>query len=595
MSRHGGGEHETRPVSATDRDSATDQRIKDACRALDRVVDVLRHEGRRQDEFGRLALGLLEKDVVQLANTAEMIRPRSGGGGCARKSSSDARDHHDSRAELHRGDSETRDKGRGVSGDSGHARNDDDNSSTARHDHLLRREAPSDIRTSQSRTRNESHRRSDVRTSDMNTRNSSRRALDPKPFAGFASERRPLAPKRKIVLQGQNVFASIAHALLEFGSEGKRTVLNLAVVHKGVDSDACIEAVWQTLTISSLDKCASDKAYLSQHPEHAAKIKCIVIKPLDASSNSAIVDLSEVVSSVRQLVLCCPNLLSVQEDFSAFDWDVSNVNNDWVVTLPTSLSLVSIASNKCWWELRALLDLLKNVRGTLKSLRLSGAVMDRDWSGPGLLKRSTKDQVTTIKSLELAQVMHTDTLSALLRLTPRLETLRVSFQVVGTTDNDTPLDSILDALSHVSGTLTCLRMTSPFKKGDQETKHLLESVVQLLPALEVLEFQEDRASSQSNEVSEKVVEIASPQLLVNLPINLRLLRGRGISSFSTGDVRCLLESKEQMAPALKVLDLCWSLTQDGQMRVERDVRELDKACKSVGVQGRFRCGVDESW
>ncbi|KAK4051613.1 hypothetical protein OIV83_002753 [Microbotryomycetes sp. JL201] len=587
MSRHRSGNDDSR-ISAD-----TEQRIKDACKALDRVVDVLR---------------LLEKDIDQLAKTAELIRPRGA--------SKLIQSHVVSRRRQdRRGEPASEERSTGTVKESGGEgltmrndfrqrtatdRPDNPNQPTSEDESRPpysfppKGEATPTVGSRQdSSGRHMSHARRDAHQNNVQEVSKARLNGTRMDSASTLRSVSRTPPKRKVVLEGEKVFASISQALLDADFEGRQTLLNLALVHKA-GRDVCIDALWRTLTVSSPDKVAETEYHLAQSPQCAARVKEIEIRPLDASSNSPIVDLSEVVANIRRLVSLCPALVVVREDFSGFDWDVSDLRTDWILPLPSPQPLVALTSTKCWWELRALVDLLKHVGGTLKAVRLLGAVMDRDWSGPSLLKRSTTDNLTAITRLEIGQVMHTDTLAVILRLCPHLRILKLSFQVIGTTDNDTPLDSILDALSQVSSSLAHLSVSAPMRQGDQTTRNLLESVVQLLPALEVLEFEEDRKAGDDHEAgatAKEVVEIASPDLLINLPINLRRFKAVGVCSFSTTEVVEFVKAANELAPTLRTLHVGWSAKENGKNFADKDVRLLESMCRQVGIDGRFWCGV----
>ncbi|KAK4056433.1 hypothetical protein OIO90_002576 [Microbotryomycetes sp. JL221] len=670
-------------------------RIKELVRSLDRVVDVLRRECRRRDEFGQLSLRLLDKDIEALNKTAEMIRPRGGGGlrqthsdsdkprevGPTRSNGTGDQGHRStSNMTARQGDERVRvgtevrdhDSIHQIPASAPNSKDHDERKpSTSRPRHQSRQEPQSspphsqtaldpehliqlkDLRGERVDPEAESidgrHQlRSEQRPELYSARNTglatirqqprefeheffgnTTRSTDKKDFSRIVTEfsdqnlrgahalsssrshsRKPVTKgierkqKESVKLQGQQVFKSIAEALMLLPN-GKSMVLKLACVSKQT-SQICVSVLWHTLNVSNVDECQEMQTYLESHPEQANQIQRIVISPLDASTTSAIVDLSEVVLAVRQVFNACPRVRVIEEDFSAFDWDITRVNSDWIASLSSvsNQHWIQIVSKRCWWELKAVIELLESCRTNLKILRLGGAVMDREWSGPSLLKKKINPltSLRVLQELEMGQVMHSDTLSCILRLTPQLKVLKLSFQKIGSTDNDTPFDNILDALSHVSQELKWLRLISPRKQGDQSTNTLLETVVQLLPGLEILEFQEDRSDDinvqeQDDDQGEQVVQIASVDLLSNLPMNLRELRGRGIVSFGHRHVEMMVQDARNFVPGLKVLDLQWSRhARAGHMRLDdRDRARIDRLCREQGIQSLLTSGGHVEW
>jgi hypothetical protein len=163
---------------------------------------------------------------------------------------------------------------------------------------------------------------------------------------------------------------------------------------------------------------------------------------------------------------------------------------------------------------------------------------------------------------------------------PSLQSLRLGFQVIGDTDDDTPRTSIPLALSHISSSLTHLALRAP-NKGSSNTTGLLDDCIAVLPHLEILEW--------SEQFDLLPIPLASSKLLTKLPKGLKVLRGRGIVSVTTSKLLSMLDDAESI-PVLEEIDLVWAEEEKEQCYKERHRGRIEEACEDLGIRCRIAKG-----
>ncbi|KAM0751711.1 hypothetical protein T439DRAFT_379809 [Meredithblackwellia eburnea MCA 4105] len=379
----------------------------------------------------------------------------------------------------------------------------------------------------------------------------------------------PAVPPKEVVLDNERVLRAISSILLARGD--LKTLCSLALVSKSV-SAVVGPPMYQSPRISSPKAANSFFDTISTSLDHSRLVKHLKLRP----SSAAVPDVLPTWAAILQVV----NLESLDEDISSGDWDITSLQKDYPLTKNSPSRLSELISRRCWWEVGAVHDLLK-AQCDLRTLRLTGAVMDREWEGSRLAALPCLQPLTPhLTSLTLAQVMHEDTLFSILRVSGApLTTLRLGFQSIGPTDDDTPRASIPKALALVGGTLTHLEIRSP-GKSSEDISGLLDDVVGVLPRLEVLEFSE-RGSGAT-----KPVPIASIKFLSSLPKALRVLRARNVVSISTSRLLTMLAEPDSI-PVLEDLSLRWSRIEEPGKEVqyrERHRERIEQACRELGIR-----------
>lgn len=386
------------------------------------------------------------------------------------------------------------------------------------------------------------------------------------------------------VLKGERVWRGIAEALMRGGGEGVATVARMGLVSTEVKK-AINPVLYGTLVVKSINTATTLDRSLVANPSLGNLVRQVQLDPLPSSTAA------DLLPPLRSLLSHCTSLDTLIEDFTKSDWDVTTLATDYL--LPHSPSspphITSLTSTRCWWELTSIISLLTLQQPSLTSLTLLGAAMDRDWAGSALLAKPPLSPPSRLRELEISQVMHEDTLAVLLRSTPELKTLKITFQQIGPTDDDTPRKSIPLAMKHVGSSLTHLAIRAPSKEGE-DTTGLLDEIVAQLPKLEVLEFEETFLPASSTRIP-----LASPHFLLSLPPSLRILRGRGILSFGSARLLDVLEEPEKV-PVLEMLDLRWAVGNEGEGSVkgevwkERHKGRIEEGCAELGI----RCEVGKA-
>ncbi|BGP35525.1 hypothetical protein JCM10296v2_007363 [Rhodotorula toruloides] len=395
------------------------------------------------------------------------------------------------------------------------------------------------------------------------------------------------------VLGGAKVARALAKAASEVG--GPAMLVALATVSKEY-TEAANEVLYGSIVVDSPRRLDLLNRSLDSDASLGELVKSLKIRPLDA--DKPVSKPESLIKPLRQLISHCPNLVSLDEDFTTAEWDVRTLTGqDYPLTSSsTSHNLVFFRSAKNWWEVGALYALLQS-QPNLEEVVIGGAAMDRDWQGSKLLSTLSKQSPSSaparnLASLEISEVMHEDTLPLLLRATGgsegRLQSLRIGFQSIGSTDDDTPRASIAPALTNVGSTLTHLAITAPTKSSD-DTTGLVDEIVAVLPRLEILEW------SEGTDV--RPVPLASPRLLTQLPKTIRVLRARSLISVSTGKVLTFLDEVEQGGFKLQELDVQWP-TGTGENRdhepwyKERHVARIEDAAADLRIKCRIGKGDD---
>lgn len=393
-------------------------------------------------------------------------------------------------------------------------------------------------------------------------------------------EPEPEPEPEPVVLKGEKVYLSIARALFE-GHDGRREVVKFARVSRE-SNKAANKVLYANIDIRTLSDCQSFDRSFSANPSLGTYVHTLRISPLDRMDPKTPV--SDIIIVLKSLLSRCSNLKHLDENFTTEDWDVGTLDagTDYPLTPSSTSHLITFSSAKCWWELAAVTQLLES-QPSLRSLTLDGAAMDRDWSGATILTLPRRILAPSLTTLNLAQIVHSDTLGVLLRACgDNLTSLAIGFQVIGATEDDTPRSSIPQALSHVSQSLRHFALRSPIKAGSEPTAGLLDDCLAVLPHLVSLSFSEQSESTS--------MPIASSKLLQSLPQSLKTLTGRGVIGFSTSRVLSLLESPEDI-PVLEEVDLVWcNEAEEKGVWKERHVERIEEACRELGIRCRVAKG-----
>ncbi|GAA5980974.1 hypothetical protein JCM5350_004785 [Sporobolomyces pararoseus] len=360
--------------------------------------------------------------------------------------------------------------------------------------------------------------------------------------------------------------------------------------------------VYSRITVGSIDQVEKLSRTFESNSVLANLVKSLEITPLDSSSSTSSrsrslsnEDPQSLLEPLQQLVSLLPNLKDFKEDFTKSDWDVSEPSLYPLSLTSPTCQIKSFTSKRCWWEIGALYELFTH-NTDLVQVVLGGAAMDRDWEGTKLkstlLNRPPNSQ---IESLEVAQIMHEDTLSvlSLLSRNPLFKTLRISFQSIGPSDDDTPLSSIPSSIKLIGSTLNHLTLIAPNQvstaRVSEDTSILLEEVLTCLPNLITLEFQETFNEDEPNDsvpiVSSKIFGGGGGGELGLLSKKLKTLRARELFSITTRDVLRLLERDPELIPVLEELDLEWASSKETEVWYdEREAVKIRKVCEEYGIK-----------
>ncbi|GAA6054692.1 hypothetical protein JCM3770_006389 [Rhodotorula araucariae] len=398
----------------------------------------------------------------------------------------------------------------------------------------------------------------------------------------------PVMERRPPVMLGENVPKAVADAVAAQldTKDGQDTLLALSLVSKEYH-EAATAVLYRSVTIASMGQLDALTRSLDNNSALGKLVHSLTIRPLDAHLPTPSPE--SLVAPVKALLDRLPSLTSLDEDFTAGEWDVRELETgrEYPLTVSSPAKLIRFRSAKNWWEIGALFSLLQ-AQPALVDLVLGGAAMDRDWAGSRLLAslgNAAPPPAHRLESLEVAQLMHEETLAVLLCATGgghggRLRSVRVGWQSIGSTDDDTPRASIPSAFAHVGTTLTHLALTAPTKASD-DTVGLVDEVVAVLPRLEVLEW------SEATELAP--LPLATSELVTRLPRTLRVLRARALVSLSTSSILALLYKPEAL-PALRVVDVRWAHGLSGADEgkepwfKERHLARIQDAAAELGIE-----------
>ncbi|GAA6006717.1 uncharacterized protein JCM10292_003468 [Rhodotorula paludigena] len=402
-----------------------------------------------------------------------------------------------------------------------------------------------------------------------------------------------LAP---VELRGSKVANAVVAAVLQLSDQDATgTLLALSLVSDEYRS-AAQAALYKSVKLSTRRRLDLLSRAVTNNASLSALVHKLNIEPLDQDLPSSTPE--TLVAPLKALLDRLTHIENLDEDFTTGEWDVRTLTSgkEYPLTVSSPFKLKQFRSASVWWEVGALFSLVQ-AQPNLVELVLGGAAMDRDWAGAKLVSSlsssssSSPPPARLLESLEVAQVMHEDTLAVLLRAAgggsaehhSALRSLRVGFQSIGSTDDDTPRASIPAALALVGPSLTHLALMAPLKASDDVTG-LLDELVAVLPNLEILEW---------TEATELVpVPLASSKFLSTaLPRRLRVLRARSLVSLSTSRVLALLDDPEVAAPALKELDVLWAngTGEDAGQEPwykERHILRIEEAAEEFGIKCR---------
>lgn len=396
--------------------------------------------------------------------------------------------------------------------------------------------------------------------------------------------------RQPVELKGQGIMIGIARAL-EPLEANLTSLMAFALVSREAKA-----AVWKVLFSELLVGGRSNHGWRSDlmrvektlsAGQNAAGVKTMRVDPVVLEGGTTGEAATRVRAIVGLVAAEAQGFETIVEDFTDEEWDVVALGTDWILPLDqvANLQLVFIKSKRCWWELTAVLNLLTAQRRSLKTLKLGGAAMDRNWAGSSILAKPLPppEAASRLTALDIASVMHEDTLACILRSTPLLTTLKVGFYSIGHTDDDTPPSSIVRALEYVRESLTHLTIRAPKKKPAGGIYGLIDNCLAVVhQRLEMFEFGDIQQTPSTTGGS-----LVTPTVLTKLPARLRILRARDLTSWTPRDVLEMLRQPESI-PALEELDLWWSTARDERKEGKRERAEILRAAGELGI----RCTIE---
>ncbi|KWU45504.1 hypothetical protein RHOSPDRAFT_32805 [Rhodotorula sp. JG-1b] len=277
----------------------------------------------------------------------------------------------------------------------------------------------------------------------------------------------------------------------------------------------------------------------------ASAVKALSLRRVGPGRRSRL----EFLDQVRRLLAPLHSLESLDEDLSIPDWDIVDYKeNDYILSPTSRCRLKAFKSASAWWEISALHALLTDQR-ELESVVIGGAVVDREWAATNSMMLASPAK--KLKRLEVAQVLHEDTLLVLLTATGGREgslgELDLGFQSI---DEETPRASIVAAFRSAGQGLRQLTLHAPSQVSGGDLAGFLDEIVAELPQLESIEWSEHSTSAAR-------IPLASPRFLEHLPTNLRRLQAHSLVSLSTSKVLAMLEEPEKV-PSLAELEIEWA-------------------------------------
>ena len=381
------------------------------------------------------------------------------------------------------------------------------------------------------------------------------------------------------------VKAIVAAASAQSGSERLDLLRSLALVSQEYRQAAQAELFRNTCLTKSrqLDLLVP---VLEKNATLASAVKALSLSGLGPGKGSR----SEFLDQIRRLLAPLHNLESFDEDLSIPDWDIVDYKgNDYILSPTSRCRLKFFRSASAWWEILALHALLTEQR-ELESVVIGGAVVDREWAATELMTLGSPAK--NLKRLEVAQVLHEDTLLVLLMATGGKEgslcELDLGFQSI---DEETPRASIVSAFRSAGQGLRQLTLHAPAQVSGGDLTGFLDEIVAELPQLESIEWSENSTSAAR-------IPLASARFLEHLPTNLRRLKARSLVSLSTSKVLAMLEEPEKVL-SLAELEIEWAAGRGDERGREpwyreRHISRIEDAAAELGIACRVAKSKDES-
>ena len=379
-------------------------------------------------------------------------------------------------------------------------------------------------------------------------------------------------------LRGERVTAAIVAAASSLSASERIDLLtSLALVSREYRQVAQAE-LFRDIRLTKTSQLDLLVPVLKNKATLASAVKALSLRGVGPGKRSR----SEFLDQVRRLLAPLHNLESLDEDLSIPDWDIVDYKeNDYILSPTSRCRLKTFKSASAWWEISALHALLTDQR-ELESVVIGGAVVDREWAATKLMTLASPAK--KLKRLEVAQVLHEDTLLVLLTATGgregSLRELDLGFQSI---DEETPRASIVAAFRSAGQGLRQLTLHAPSQVSGGDLAGFLDEIVAELPQLESIEWSENSTSAPR-------IPLASPRFLEHLPTNLRRLQAHSLVSLSTSKVLAMLEEPEKV-PSLAELEIEWA-TGRGDERGrepwyrERHIARIEDAAAELGIACR---------
>lgn len=387
-------------------------------------------------------------------------------------------------------------------------------------------------------------------------------------------------------LRGKGIVAAIVAAASAYlGSERLDLLRSLSLVSREYRQVAQAE-LFRDIRLTKTSQLDLLVPVLENNAALASAVRALCLSGLGPAKRSR----SEFLDQIRRLLAPPHHLESLDEDLLIPDWDIVDYKekHDYILSPASRCRLKSFRSASAWWEISALHALLSDQRD-LESVVIGGAVVDREWASSKLM--TVASPAKNLKRLEVAQVLHEDTLLVLLTATGGKEgslcELKVGFQSI---DEETPRASIVAACRSAGQGLKQLTLHAPSQLSEDLTG-FLDEIVAELPQLESIEWSENSKSAAR-------IPLASARFLEHLPTNLRRLQARSLVSLSTSKILAMLE-EPQKVPALADLEIEWA-TGKGDERGrepwyrERHIARIEDAAAELGIACRVGKSKEES-
>lgn len=381
-------------------------------------------------------------------------------------------------------------------------------------------------------------------------------------------------------LRGKGVVAAIVAAASAYpGSERLDLERSLALVSQEYRQAAQAE-LFRNIRLTKSRQLDLLVPIFEKNATLASAVKTLSLSGLGPGKGSR----SGFLDQIRRLLAPLHNLESLDEDLSIPDWDIVDYKeNDYILSPTSRCRLKSFRSASSWWEILALHALLTEQR-ELESVVIGGAVVDREWAATKLMTQGLASPAKNLKRLEVAQVLHEDTLLVLLTATGGKEgslwELDLGFQSI---DEETPRTSIVSAFRSAGQGLGQLTLHAPSQVSAGDLTGFLDEIVAELPQLESIEWSENSTSAAR-------IPLASARFLEHLPTNLRRLKARSLVSLSTSKVLAMLEEPEKV-PSLAELEIEWGAGRGDERGREpwyreRHIARIEDAAADLGIACR---------